>query len=53
MLKPDCKHNLEDIIPVGDRIVLALAWPAQSIKEFYARELHGRGQQYVTGSDSC
>jgi hypothetical protein len=26
-------NNLEDIIPVGDRIVIALkAWPAQSIK---------------------
>jgi hypothetical protein len=32
-------NNLEDIIPVGDRIVVALkAWPAQSIN---ARELHG------------
>jgi hypothetical protein len=23
MLKPDCHNNLEDIIPVGDRIVVA------------------------------
>jgi hypothetical protein len=28
-------NNLEDIIPVGDRIVVAhKAWPAQSIKVF-------------------
>jgi hypothetical protein len=34
-------NNLEDIIPVGDRIVVALkAWPAQ-YKNLYARELHG------------
>jgi hypothetical protein len=26
-------NNLEDIIPVGDRIVVAKAWPAQSIRE--------------------
>jgi hypothetical protein len=26
-------NNLEDIIPVGDRIVVALKAPAQSIKE--------------------
>jgi hypothetical protein len=34
-------NNLEDIIPVGDRIVVAKAWPAQSIKGIFMPELHG------------
>jgi hypothetical protein len=43
-------NNLEDIIPVGDRIVVALkAWPAQSIKIFMPESYTViRGQQYVT-----
>jgi hypothetical protein len=43
-------NNLEDIIPVGDRIVVALkAWPAQSIRESLCQRVTViRGQQYVT-----
>jgi co-chaperonin GroES (HSP10) len=43
-------NNLEDIIPVGDRIVIALQiWPAQSIKGIFMPESYTviRGQQYV------
>jgi hypothetical protein len=50
-------NNLEDIIPVGDRIVVILAW---KYKRSLARELHGdQSQQYVTevmaveGEDGC
>lgn len=44
-------NNLEDIKPVGDRIVVSLkAWPAQSVKGIFMPESYTviRGQQYVT-----
>jgi hypothetical protein len=42
-------NNLEDIIPVGDRIVVALkAWPAQSMNLMPESYTVIRGQQYVT-----
>lgn len=44
-------NNLDEIIPVGDRIVVSLkAWPAQSVKGIFMPESYTviRGQMYVT-----